>query len=82
MGFMGQKTQPGNQRYINLNPGRLFIQQPPKTRKGSEYDNSTTSNEHLQSHTDNHIQTTNTKLPSVLMKWFNTEHKVDISMCG
>jgi len=23
------------QRYINLNPGRLFVQQPPKKRKGS-----------------------------------------------
>jgi len=24
------------QRYINLNPGRLFVQQPPKKRKGME----------------------------------------------
>jgi len=23
------------QRYTNLNPGRLFVQQPPKKRKGS-----------------------------------------------
>jgi len=23
------------QRYINLNPGRLFVQQPPKKGKGS-----------------------------------------------
>jgi len=23
------------QRYINLNPGRLFVQQPPKKEKGS-----------------------------------------------
>jgi len=23
------------QRYTNLNPGRLFVQQPPKTGKGS-----------------------------------------------
>jgi len=23
------------QRYINLNPGRLFVQQPPKKRKRS-----------------------------------------------
>jgi len=25
----------GAQRYINLNPGRLFVQQPPKKGKGS-----------------------------------------------
>jgi len=24
------------QRYINLNPGRLFVQQPPKNGKGIE----------------------------------------------
>jgi len=24
------------QRYINLNPGRLFVQQPPKKEKGIE----------------------------------------------
>jgi len=24
-----------SQRYINLNPGRLFVQQPPKKRKRS-----------------------------------------------
>jgi len=26
----------GRQRYINLNPGRLFVQQPTKNGKGSK----------------------------------------------
>jgi len=31
----GQLSVMEGQQYINLNPGRLFVQQPPKKEKGS-----------------------------------------------